>query len=368
MSTVFCPFLVLKGELQILRRCLKKSTVNVAALQGLIAGSLAHGDKQHCSAKNEYQTTGDTTSCNVVTGGTSHGSPQWRGGACAFEPMVKFQGTINRRHPTTTDVKLPQDLQVADSGIDSSDTERNGATLEVTSGPSTLSSDEELKCNASVDTSELCNPTLPAKELRDNHQSDDCIDQSCTLIDLESLAETSSGRTCEEAGRCSPPSSSTEDEDLPTRKRMLNTRQRNPRHFRCGSTEKRPIKQWHKTEKLRDVTSLQRTIERLERTVQLMKAEIREMEKNYGEALVQRDSALRMIRRMECERETEQERRRKRECTNGKLSYSIYRFSTLTFISPTLSLLDKKQEKIYLTFILESHKYCFGSLTTKQMK
>ena len=303
MSNVFCHFLVLKGELQILRRCLKKSTVNVAVLQGLIAGSLAHGDKQQCSAKNEYQTTGDTTSCNVVTGGTSHGSPQWRGGCCAFEPMVILQDAINRTHPKTTNVKLPQDLQVADSGIDSSDTEKNGAILEVTSGSSTLSSNEQVNCSA-FDTSDLCNPTLPVKEFRDNTQSDDRIDQNCTLTDLESLTETSSGRTCEETGRCSPPSSSFEDEDLPTRKRTLNTRQRNPRHFRCGSTEKRPIKQWHKTEKLRDVTSLQRTIERLERTVQLMKAEIREMEKNYGEALVQRDSALRMIRRMKYERET----------------------------------------------------------------
>ena len=273
-----------------LQHCLKRSRVNVAVLQGVITELLSRKDVNHTRSST------NSTTCSTVVDERSSDISQLRGGA-------SLQG-----------------LPLADSGIDSSDSEKKGATVEAGSGESAANVGEQenyIPCN----TSEVYNPNLSARGLNSDDQLESCGEPSNVSVAPKSVVEIAEGKSSEEAESSSPLSSSSEDEDTSSGESTSTVRKKSPRHFRCWETKKRPIKQWHKTEKLREVTSLQRTIERLERTVQLMKGEMKEMEKNYGEALVQCDSALRMLERMKFRCELEKKNRRRGEHANGELYF-----------------------------------------------
>ena len=266
------------------------------------------------------------TTCSTVADERSSDASQSRGGASV------------------------QDLLLADSGIDSSDSEKKGATVEVRGGESAANVGEQVNY-IPFNTSEMYNPSLSARGFNSDDQMRSFSEPSNVSVAPKNVVEIAEGKSSEEAESSSPLSSSSEDEDSSSGESTSTVRKKSPRHFRCRETKRQPIKQWHKTEKLREVTSLQRTIERLERTVQLMKGEMKEMEKNYGEALVQRDSALRMLEKMKFGFELEKKNRRRGEHANGELYF--FR-QTLTAKLQAMCLFGKKQKEAISVFFKKS--------------
>ena len=284
---------------------MKRCTVDAAVLQNVITGLLSQEDGKVSLAKGVDSFNNDATNRRKV----------------AHESLGPFSalkdGALNDQLKTRK-VKLTQQLLNSDSGIDSSDSEKKCATFQARTEQHVANSSEQV--SNIPNTSELSNSSLPGRKSKSVNQLEICDGLSCVSTAPKSVTELVAGQSCGgEDESYSPLSSSSEDGDVPSGDCTSTVRKRNTRQFRCRTTEKQPIKQWHKVEKLREVASLQRTIERLERTVQLMKGEMSEMEKNYGEALVQRDSALRMLERMKFGCELEQRSRRREGHAVGEL-------------------------------------------------
>ena len=304
---------------------MEKRTVNVVVLQRGITGVFYKEYGQLFFGKGVDYISCATSGYSTVPSEASRDTLQWRLWVCASESLTFLD--ILYEEVKRSKSTIPQ-LLAAYSDIDisdDSDHDKKEVTLETKREEDAQRLAEKVNCMKFY-TTEAYNLRLPENASNIYIFLDGCgktsRERQETSVVQVTLNDIAAIKSCDEVEKYLP--SMTQKKSLSRKKRKTTTTCRNSTNFGSGSATRKLISRSYKKENLRKITSQQRIINSLKKTIQLMRREMKEVEKDYGESLFERDYALKMLEITKIKLELEH-RRRMIERGNGELSLSLLR-------------------------------------------